>query len=41
MSNNNNNDIPGLDNILRAIEERGTFARMRSEERRVGKECGS
>ena len=29
MSNNNNNDIPGLDNILRAIEERGTFARMK------------
>lgn len=23
-----NNDIPGLDKILRAIEERGTFARM-------------
>lgn len=29
MSNNNNNDIPGLDNILRAIKERGTFARMK------------
>lgn len=25
---NKNNDVPGLDKILRAIEERGTFARM-------------
>lgn len=28
MEMNNKNDIPGLDKILRAIEERGTFARM-------------
>lgn len=28
MNNEKKNDIPGLDNILRAIEERGTFARM-------------